>query len=297
MGWVRGDQAASPKVAEELAELTRENRKLKEKLESLQRVNDKKALIKLDINNNETIELDYHKYVNHPRVFRPKKIDFSSISEHLLPFINEEDVEDYNHTVLEEAKKVEEYNKESRFYTRLDTTGLELDLTIANVGELKANNIYVEVEFPPEVTVLEGEKKDFTEPSVPALKMNPLEKAESRYEVERKGLGLSTRMLDSFARTQRVSTLRSSLGGKNLYGMINSSLYPPNPNFKSSLDGNKITIYSKDLLHTRTKTCSKSYVLIPKQAGEYEIKVSVICEEYTTRDEFTIPLVIHESEK
>jgi len=61
---------------------------------------------------------------------------------------------------------------------------------------------------------------------------------------------------------------------------------------------NIIEIGIDDLLHTNEIVFDdEDFIIVPKKSGSYEIKVSVICEEYETKDEFFIPVIIEETVK
>ncbi|MGN7398062.1 DUF4062 domain-containing protein [Peribacillus frigoritolerans] len=282
LGWVRADQAASPKVMEEVVELNRENRQLKVELEKFRKLNTKVPYIEVNINEENLIKLHYQKYEDHSSYMPlPKKIDPSSIPGYLLSYINKEEVEDFNNTVWEDSEKVVKYNSDLIFYKRLKETGLEFNLSISNIGEKKANNIYADIEFPPEIIVIEGKKVDIKEPDKPTLHKNPVDKAEKDHKRRMSPMGVLVNG------SSNVSTVYGDVSGS----MINYK----DLNFRSDLKGNMITIYSKELLHTRTKTSNEGFILVPTKVGQYEVKVSIICEEYSSRDEYTIPLIVNEN--
>ena len=84
-----------------------------------------------------------------------------------------------------------------------------------------------------------------------------------------------------------LSAIASSMGNLSIHQSL------------SVLDKeNIIEIRINDLLHTNEVVFDdEDFVIVPKKSGSYEIKVSVICEEYETRDEFFIPVIIEETVK
>lgn len=289
IGWVRGDQAASPKIMDELVELNRENRQLKTELEGIKKLATKQPAIQLEINSGESLKLCCYQKVDYPRINPPQPIESDAVPKHLMKYIKEGAIEAYNEAVPDEASRVQKYNRQSEFYARLKLSGIDLDLSVLNTGECKANNVLIEIDFPKEVKVVKGGLEAFEEPTAPALLTNPVQKADSEYLSEKMGLG----------GVQRLAAIYNTpWGGLNSFdsGVLRRDFFDnlpnANRNFYSSLEGNTLTIYCKDLLHTRRKTCKESYMIIPYKPGEFEIKVSIICEEYSSRDEYKIPLTI-----
>lgn len=291
IGWVRGNQAASPQVAEELAALTRENRQLKVELEGLRVV--RKPSILVVINDLEVIELKYIQVS--PRFLEePKNLLKEDVPNEYLKFIRDKDIDDYNSWIPKGIEDVKEYNEKLNLFEKVNSTGLEFQLTLTNVGTITANNIYVDIEFPSSVTVLEGKKVDFSQPAVPSLKLNPLKMAKKLFEKEQ---------------ANNSSVLKegifSTLGGISGYGLKSTTnlvggnhfitTHSSPKKFYADLEGNEITVVCDSLIHTRMRTTSDSFVLIPNEPGEFEIKVSVICEEYTQPEELIIPIIINEN--
>jgi hypothetical protein len=290
MGWIRGNQAASPQVAEELASLTRENRQLKNELEGLRVM--RKPSISVDINDLEVIILKYMQVS--PRFLEePEILLKENVPDEYQKFLHDKDLDDYNSWVPKGIEDVKEYNEKLDLFEKVTSTGLEFQLTLTNKGSIKANNIYVDIEFPSSVTVLEGEKSDFSQPAVPSLKLNPLKKAKKLYAKEQ---GSYIPSLDA--------NFLSTLGGLSAFDIPRPDIFrngfntklDPSRNFYANLDDdNEITIVCDSLIHTRMRTASDSFVLIPNEPGEFEILVSVICEEYTQPEKFIIPIIVKEN--
>jgi len=59
------------------------------------------------------------------------------------------------------------------------------------------------------------------------------------------------------------------------------------------VEKHKITIEIKSLLHTRERQFN-GYVIAPIKPGEYEARISVICEEYLEEKIFGIPITFIE---
>ncbi|KAB2329483.1 DUF4062 domain-containing protein [Bacillus mesophilum] len=287
IGWIRGNQATSPQVAEELASLTRENRNLKEKLEGLRVTRQPSILV--GINNSQEINLEYMR-VSPNFLEEPEILIKENVPNEYLKYIQEKDFEDYNSWVPEGIKQIKEYNRELYLFEEISSTGLDFQISLTNKGSIKANNIYVDIKFPSSVTVLEGKKGDFTQPAIPSIKINPVKSAERRFNKEYIPLkdsdfflalngfsGYNFRRIPDFAAGNSLSP----------------NIGPPRKCY-AHLDDDEITVVCDSLIHTRLRTIIDPFILIPKEPGEFEIKLSVICEEYSKPEEFIIPLSIIE---
>lgn len=67
-----------------------------------------------------------------------------------------------------------------------------------------------------------------------------------------------------------------------------------NPNYSTDLNENKLSVYCVDLLQTRQRDFNGEYILVPTEAGTFEVQGSVICEEYSSREEFRLKVVVGE---
>ncbi|WP_218780192.1 hypothetical protein [Bacillus sp. OV166] len=198
-------------------------------------------------------------------------------------FVSNEDIAVFNDNLEEDIEKINKYNKELKRYNTIGLMGVDLDILISNDGEMKANNIYVEIKFPKSVLVLSVNKEKFKKPNKPSLTENPIKKAEKQRNA------ITVHYLDGITKLMESPNSNIVMGDNfSLTGHLISDT------FYSSNNKNMITVYCKELIQTRKRKCIESYTLVPVKSGEFEIKVSVICEQYSKRDEFTIPLVISE---
>lgn len=284
MGWIRGNQAVSPQVAEELVALTRENRKLKDELEELRVI--RKPSILVEINDFEVIELKYMqvspRFLEEPKILLKKEVP-----NEYLEIICDKDIDDYNSTIPKEIDDVKEYNKKLDLFEKVSSTGLEFQITLINKGSIKANNIYVDLEFPSSVTVLDGVKSNYSQPTVPSLKLNPLKRAKKLYDN-----GVDAGILSAFGGLAGLGLTGYGLHSTNNISRHSFNSHVTSRDFYANLEDNEITVVCDSLIHTRMRAPSDSFVLIPNEAGEFEIKVSVICEEYSQPEEFIIPIII-----
>lgn len=300
MGWIRADKAISPEVSEEIAKLSHENRDLrleKEKLKSF--IEDKKPNISITINGKNKLEIDYIEKENLKITFHnnqwpfspleyPKQIKYESIPDHLKPYLkNSSELENYNKS-LPSKDEIDEYNWLKEIFFRIKGTSIKLNIDIENLGISKANEIYIDVEFPKEILVMyEDDIEDYKHPNNPMPK-NPIREAEEKYEKDqaRKYSPLSALGLDrDFYMPPLGSPLHSlqdTIANININKEIETNLND---------EENKITIKIKSLLHTR-KVRIDDFAAIPINFGKFDVKVSIVCEEYSKPKEIIVPVII-----
>ncbi|MGE6515267.1 DUF4062 domain-containing protein [Lysinibacillus sphaericus] len=277
IGWIRADTIDTVKTLGEITALSAENRALKEELELLKRsINTKLPDIVVEINNNEELNIPINPSLEIAKLELFYVIDENELPEHLKPYIAKESIKEHNSLVDETNIKIEKYNGELERYKRAINTGIEYEITLCNNGKAKATNIFVDMYFPEEVEVIEGGIDDLTEPEVPELPKDPLQVAEEKYYKDMYKFPLND--LSSFYANNAL------FGGMQLNRDIIRGLTSTNLVFDKnnyiSFSSNELTVKCSSLIHTRERTFSEKFLLVPKRIGEFKIEVNVICEEY-----------------
>lgn len=272
IGWIRGDNArAEEALSKELTALSKENRELRERVTDLEsKISSKLPAIGVDI---VPPAVDEH-FNSYRKTEMPESLRFEGIEEHLLEFVSEQDIEKYNSSIPSQ-QDLDDYNKECERFYKIKNYSSALVIEVANSGSAKANNIYVDIEFPEGVLIYEiGEKH--SEPKNP-IPINPIKRAQTKYAEKLK------------EKATALSGLHSRFGlGNELIGLSSivrpefdvPNIRPINQRWWTSLDGRKITIKIDNLLHTRRMTFDDEYMVVPLIEGKIAIEVRVICEEY-----------------
>ncbi len=272
IGWIRGDKAlAEEALSKELTVLSKENRELRERVIDLEsKISSKLPVIGIDI---VPPAIDEH-FNSYRKAEMPESLGLEGVEEHLLEFVSEQDVEKYNNSIPSQ-QDLDNYNKECERFYKIKNYSSALVIEVANNGSAKANNIYVDIDFPEGVLIYEiGDKH--SEPKSP-IPINPIKRAQTKYAEKLK------------EEATALSGLHSRFGlGNELMGL--SSIVRPDfdlPNFRpinqrwwTSLEGRKITIKIDNLLHTRRMTFDEEYMVVPLIEGKIAIEIRVICEEY-----------------
>lgn len=240
VGWIRGDKASADEaLSKELTALSKENRELREKVVDLEsKISSKLPDIEIDIVPPAIDE----KFNSYKAIEMPESLRFDGIEEHLLEFVSEQDIEEYNNSIPSQ-KDLDDYNKERERLYKIKNYSSALVVEVSNNGSAKANNVYVDIEFPEGILIYEiGEKH--SDPKIP-IPINPIERAQTEYAEKLQ------------AKATALSSLHSRFGvGSELIG--SSGLVHPGfdlPNFRpinqrwwTSLEGRKITIKIDSLL-------------------------------------------------
>jgi hypothetical protein len=297
-GWIRADKGISPEVSEEIARLSSENRDLrteKEFLEAL--INEKKPDISVKINGTDNLELAFTEkenlkfdWNNQEIPFRvveyPKPIKEDSIQSHLKPYLDlPSEIEKYNQS-LPSREKIDKYNELREIYFRVKGTSVSIQIDIENLGISKANEIYIDISFAKEILVMDrSDISDFELPKNP-IPNNPLNLAEKKYKRnQERGLSIFSPL--GLDRDLLNPSYNSSLHSLQL---ANINI---NKDIQTDLDEeeNRITIKIKSLLHTR-KVSVDEYALIPISPGNFDARISIVCEEYGKPKEIIVPIKV-----
>jgi len=272
IGWIRGDSArAEEALSKELTALSKENRELRERVTELEsKISSKIPAIGVDI----VPPVVDERFNSYRPTEMPVPLRFVGIEEHLLEFVSEQDIEKYNISIPSQ-QDLDDYNQECERFYKIKNYSSALVIEVSNSGSAKANNIFVDIEFPEEVLIYEiGEKH--SEPKNP-IPFSPIKLAQNKYEAKLK------------EKATALSGLHSRFGlGNGLMGLSGiarhefdiPNIRPINQRWWTRLEGRKITIKIDNLLHTRRMTFDDEYMIVPLTEGKIAIEVRVICEEY-----------------
>lgn len=287
-GWVRADEVPSSKTLNELASLSKENRELKEELSSLKKLTISRLPdLKLYLNDSNSLELSYSSDITIGTKCELVKITEQEVPESIKGMISKEEIENYNSLIEEANLEVRKYNQEVKIYRIAQEFGVECEVSIENSGQIKANNIFIDIEFPEEVTIVEGGFDALFTPKAPTLPKNPIAVAKRKFEsrTSAKALAGISSMAGIYGTDYKDNTFLS--GRLSTINAINFD----KDNF-INFSSNDLMVKCKSLMHTRVRTLKEKFLIVPRTPGNFEIKVSIICEEYLDSILKIIPLKI-----
>ena len=252
IGWIRGDKArAEEALSKELTALSKENRELREKVTDLEsKISSKLPAIGVDI---VPPAIDGH-FNFYKKTEMPESLRFEDIEGHLLEFVSEQDIESYNNSIPSQ-QYLDDYNKECERFYKIKNYSSALVIKVSNNGSAKANNVYIDIEFPEGVLIYEKGSTP-SEPKNP-IPISPIKRAQTKYAEKLKEKAPALSALHS----------RLDLG----YGLMGRSsivhpkfdlpnIRPINQRWWTRLEGRKITIKIDNLLHTRRMTFDDEYI-------------------------------------
>ncbi len=279
-GWIRGNQAISADITNELARLSKENNELKEKLKHIENL-DNLPKLGLKVNNDEQLIIKYPDNIEGLIQETPTKIIKQDIPEHLLEFITDEEIESYNAN-LPSKEEISHFNSLLTKFKIINDFPIPINFKIYNKGKSKAKDIFISVEFPDDIMVFREDDKPKIELPKELLPPNPIIMAARKYGESKiknpsilklnrlLGFGFNSNIDEKLARTYKLTMSRKAYIKNN----------------------NCIVIETDSLLHTLSQTIDEDILICAFQKGTYEIKVSLMCEQYKQQETIIIPVIV-----
>jgi len=284
-GWIKAENVKFDEISQEIVKLSQENRELRLENENLKsKIISKKPIIELTVNEGKDIHIQY----NCGYDFWGediKLLDFhDDVPEELYKYVTPKDIENYNAT-LPSKEIIEDYRGKMILYNKIRETGIDFVLKISNNGNVKANHVILEIEFPDELKLVS--EKDINGLKKPEIDLpeNPISNAMEKNN----DLFIMGYSMKNFLKSIPM------LENKYLLDQFRNSPMPliskTSPLF-SYVEENLLIIKIPSILHTRGFELDKKYKIIPLKPGIFELKASIICEEYEDKHTFTIPLIV-----
>lgn len=283
-GWVRADQAVSPEMTAELLKLNTENRELRSEIEELKKQHENNPSLSVKFNNDNKLELKRGLVLYDP----VKPVVYEEIDQDLLPYVSQDEIQEYNDS-LPPAEELQKFNEDLELIKRIKEHHSDLSILVENVGKKRADDIYIDIEFPPSLMVVEKkEVEDCEYPVLEGVKVNPIKKAKSRQQnADMKKLGLGNAFeITGMLRNGLIPTLPQLAD----YSVLNPTIYDKNSYI--GLKDNALEIEVNNILHTRNVEFEGEYVVVPLQKGQFEVKITIVCEQYTEKQIILVPVVI-----
>lgn len=295
-GWIRGNQQNSD-IAKEMVTLNDELRKLREENEKLKSEQvERSPKLELSINDDQSLEF---KLDSNESRFYKKREPIQNIPHHLVDYLTEESIADYNQSLLKITESdINAYNNIQSQISTLDILRDQLKIVLSNTGNIKAHNIHVSITFPDLVLVTDNEKeisdlkknltKDLAQ-IIPMATYNPISIAEKKLIEDKKKAEANSK--DIFDRLLNLngSSPASFLSARQNDDFLAKSFSDP-LNY-SYIEKNEIIIKLSTLTHSFGHNYNK-YFLVPLKKGSSTIQVTLFCDEYLERNVQEIQLTI-----
>lgn len=272
-GWIREDVLKIEEMQNEIVELNKEIRKLREENSELKKsIVIRKPDLALTINDSTEIQIPFIEDNSNTI-----DCDYMELTMEIVPYearrsITQSMLDEYN-SKLPSKEIIEKYKEKMRFYKQAVNHPFNIYLTIHNEGNLKANDILIEMICPPEIVLYEKDT-EFSIPESPKKGINPI---------------------DKFCRDRiKAPTIEINHVFPGMSGLLGSSyirqMDAPNKHYYN--DDNSLSIRMKKLMTGYTWTIKNEYILVPKEKGLFEIECHFICDEYGEKDVRIIKVVV-----
>ena len=274
IGWIRANES-SMETASELTKLIQENRELRDENQKLKANNSNEKPNLIIRFNNESLNLTNKNVFDRSL----KKLEYKNIPIDYQGNISEEEVNTFNDSIDKYKEEIDCYNDSYNIYKNAKNNSIELAVQILNEGSRKANDIHIDIQFPPEILIFEKEDIDELElPKKIKVIENPINrvmKLESDVNIAAFGLKFPVNDYNSF---------------KPAISNIYARSLNINKNNWIDKDKNTLLIKLKSLLQTRNITIKDNIFIVAKEKGTFKILINVICDEYKTSDSQTITI-------
>jgi len=264
-GWVRADGLKLQETQNELVEMSKKIRKLEKENEELKKnIVTKKPKFEIKFNDNNFIE---GKYANIE--ISSLKAEYVITEEYLKTYgaekvIPQKFINDYNDSLLSN-KELKEYFEKYKMFKEIKSNQLPFTVEIDNIGNCKANDVHINIIASEGIKIFDKTMmfEELKEPKAPEILKNPVKKY-----LDSLILGIDDSIIESLNLLDNSTMHLPS---------INSNFY--NENYSEYVEDDCLFIWKKSLIRTGQYT-SDEYYLVPSKKGKFELKVSIICEEF-----------------
>jgi hypothetical protein len=272
IGWVKADKAISPLVSEELAKLSDENRKLKNDIEMFTKnsINKKPNLI-FQVNDEQELKIafntNYVKMEYLPNDVWNMIVEFTQSSTVNISPSNWE---------LPNKNIIDKFNKDYEIYWRKKNASEQCVFKLANIGNAKANEIFLSVQFPPELLIIS--EKSISELKTIQFPIKCLNKFSQKH------LDSMIKILYPFYFENEIKSESSISPSSRVNITTNTTSVDEKQNNYSQVLGN--------LVHSLSVYTTEKLKIVPLCRGNFSIDVDIMCEEYDEMKSVDFPIII-----
>lgn len=280
IGWIRADFDPIA-ISQEMAIMMKENRELRKKVEECTNKKPHLDIVIIDSNSNNRVTGLRYTYKSPEGNIHVLPLNIQDIIEEVKDDVTEANLQAYNDN-LPSQKEIDNYNKLNSLYENANKNAHYFSLEIGNVGNCKANDIFIDLNFPDELfAYYDYDIEDIEKPKKLDLPENPIETAYRR-KYSAFDISALSSILNPVWRMQRSSPA------------INADRLKPDY-FKRdhiiNADHKNVTIKISNIIHSRVYKSDKIWFIATKR-GRYTIDCEVICDEYESPDKFSFEIII-----
>lgn len=273
VGWVRGDRAVSSDVSSELAELSTENRKLRERLRDYESrlLSDfpvlELCLIDADLKLN--IASDYKRESYYPPLSR------EDIPTDLNEVISDDDIGKYNNK-LPSNKFIDAHNRKVFLHECYKNQSINITPLLKNIGRRVASDIHISMEIPKFIIAYNDSNKNvfnkMPEINVPT---SPVVVERAKERARKSFAGMKTGWISEMGIYDKIipPEIPNILRGNTL-----PNIRPLNASEWVDYEKGRIVLRARKLIQSLSIEFEK-IILIPIAEGEGIINIKIVCEE------------------
>lgn len=249
----------------------------------------KKPIIEVELIDAEKDDIpeEVYRYKRANGLIRYRKLSKDDLFEDIADKVTIDDLNAYNEALPSE-NEIDAFNKQQKLYEDAKNNCYEFKLSVSNIGNTKANEIFVDLKFPKEILVyrendVESVKKPDEKPNMPR---DPIMRAideKCGKQIQKFNRGINSFMIGSnlLKQVADMNNFSNTIASASFVSPIltnYNSLLPTNVDYCVK-DNNILSLYIDNLLHTRRYN-SNNFTLVFTECGEFEAKYSVMCEEW-----------------
>lgn len=209
-----------------------------------------------------------------------QKVSTSDFIGELHGRVTEEEIKAYNDALPKEAVMTDYLHLYRSFHMIVDH-GIASVVTIHNIGDAKATDVSLTIEFPEEIRVFDiDEVKKLEEPEAPKKPRDLREIAYERAHKSEIAFNKALSALDQWGDVRPINWQDLSAYA------VSNSIYE-----SVEIFDNMVSIETKrGIVHTRWDSFGGVY-LVPMKKGEFKAKATFMCAEYENPEEMEITFV------
>lgn len=230
-----------------------------------------------------------------------KAHNYNEFLEEFKKYVTNEYIDNYNMVIIEKSDEIDKYNRDCLLYSSIFENGQIFNLFVENEGIAKALDIKIIIEFPKDILVkFTDEAKNTPEPIKPDIPKSPLNKINEERDKELyESLGFNKidrpikNINNIYNRLMEYNSVNGRIDNSVISKSILDSVNDSPKNFTVNIKEHKIDIKVKELLYMDSEQID-NICIIPTKTGIFDVKVSIICEEYPKPQEYTITFEVED---
>ena len=270
LGWVRGRNDNSQEVLTELARLSAENSELREKLKNISDVASPIIEVIIDMPNDGHLTLLKQENINPEPM--PAAIEYDGM-RHRSKF----EVDEYNEKIPS-IEQYQDYINDLYRFKSVKTNTIPLVIAVCNTGNQKASEVHVKIVIPDFLEIISKSQIEYVYDPIFMVEEPPFDRLAGDQD-------FNTRITRMFRNAKSKKPTQEP--------MDLTRTVKQRDDHQLNIDGNGITIYRKNLMHTQTaKFGLDDYFLLPRRVGTGVISVTAICEQHKTTTSYEISISV-----